>query len=65
MWAASKLQLSEDRDFLSKWLQLLTTQEEYVPYRPNTAIKNMLAKLLAKFAEQAVAADRTNEQRAD
>lgn len=49
-WAESKLQLRQDKEFLSKWLQLLTEMEAYARYRPNTAIKRMLTKLLGKRA---------------
>jgi hypothetical protein len=46
-WAAAKQILKSDKDFLSHWLQLLTLLEKYVPYKPDTAKKNMLGKLLA------------------
>jgi hypothetical protein len=45
-WAESKVSLSGDRSFLQCWLDLLHEREQYVPYQPNTAIKNMLRKLL-------------------
>jgi Probable zinc-ribbon domain len=45
-WASSKVSLSKDKQFLSRWLHLLVSKEEYVPYRPNTATKNMLQRLL-------------------
>jgi len=45
-WAASKNLLKRDAGFLQKWLQLLVTRESYVLYRPNTAAKNMLHKML-------------------
>jgi Probable zinc-ribbon domain len=45
-WATSKASLKDDKAFLAGWLALLKEREEYVPYRPNTAIKNMLRKLL-------------------
>ncbi len=45
-WASSKVALSKDKQFLSRWLQLLISKEEYVPYRPNTAAKNRLQRLL-------------------
>ncbi len=57
-WADSKSKLQQDSAFLSKWLQLLKEQEQYVRYRPDTATKNMLGRLLQRIAEQAVAADR-------
>jgi len=47
MWAASKSTLRADKPFLTRWLDLLTLLEEYVPYKPDTARKNMLGKLLA------------------
>ena len=50
-WATSKATLQNDREFLQSWLDLLVSREEYVPYRPNTAIKNMLAKILAENAK--------------
>lgn len=49
-WAAAKLSLGKDKEFLSRWFQLLVTREEYVPYRENTSAKNMLQKLLKKLA---------------
>ena len=45
-WASSKVTLSKDKAFLSRWLQLLVSKEEYVPYRPDTAAKNMLQKFI-------------------
>ncbi len=45
-WASRKVTLSKDKTFLSRWLQLLVSKEEYVAYRPNTAAKNMLQRLL-------------------
>ena len=49
-WAESKNSLKNDADFLSHWLQLLLSREAYVPYKPNTAAKNMLRKLLDEKA---------------
>lgn len=46
LWADSKEALKNNFEFLSEWLNLLARHEEYVPYKPNTAIKNMLEKLL-------------------
>lgn len=46
-WAEAKSQLRNDRAFLSRWLELLTLLESYVPYRHDTARKGMLAKFLA------------------
>jgi Probable zinc-ribbon domain len=48
-WVSSKASLSKDRAFLSRWLELLVSREEYVAYRPNTAAKNMLQKLLKEL----------------
>ena len=45
-WSASKKSLRNNAGFLSQWLQLLVAREAYVPYKPNTAAKNMLKKLL-------------------
>lgn len=45
-WAASKRELLHDGAFLKNWLQLLVCLEEYVPYKPDTAKKNMLKKFL-------------------
>lgn len=45
-WAVSKNALRTDVGFLSGWLELLTKLEEYVAYKPDTARKNMLMKLL-------------------
>ena len=45
-WDKSKKTLKMDPTFLEIWLNLLVTREEYVPYKPNTAIKNMLTNLL-------------------
>lgn len=44
-WAASKNELKSNPDFLSEWLCLLNRRDEY-GYKSNTAIKNMLQKLL-------------------
>ena len=49
-WALSKASLKGDRAFLSNWLSLLVEREEYIPYRPNTATKNMLRRLLVVVA---------------
>jgi hypothetical protein len=49
-WAESKRSLRSNADFLTTWLHLLTSREGYVPYRPNTAAKNMLRKLLKQNA---------------
>jgi hypothetical protein len=49
-WAASKASLKKDTPFLSRWLQLLTSLEEYVPHKPDTAKKNMLMKLIKRNA---------------
>ena len=50
-WAESKQNLRCDEEFLKNWLNLLIMSEEYVPYKPNTAIKNMLSKLLRKLPQ--------------
>jgi hypothetical protein len=47
-WAAEKAALKNDQQFLSQWLELLEQREHYVRYKPDTAKKNMLQKLLAK-----------------
>jgi Probable zinc-ribbon domain len=49
-WAESKNLLRTNAAFLINWLNLLTSREEYVPYHPNTAAKNMLRKLLDQHA---------------
>lgn len=46
-WKAEKSKLRSDKEFLSRWLRLLEFQEEFVPYKADTAKKNMLKKLLA------------------
>jgi len=46
-WAESKAELQADKSFLTHWSELLIALEAYVPYKPDTAKKNMLAKLLA------------------
>ena len=46
-WAESKAKLQDDRSFLTHWLELLVALEAYVGYKPDTAKKNMLVKLLA------------------
>jgi Probable zinc-ribbon domain len=46
-WSASKHAKTRDREFLEAWLALLEELEQYVPYRPDTAKKNMLTKLLS------------------
>ncbi|MEO6281595.1 zinc-ribbon domain containing protein [Roseateles sp.] len=52
-WAAAKPQLSVDKPFLSHWLGQLAALETYVPYKPDTAKKNMLSKLLANLSARA------------
>jgi hypothetical protein len=49
-WAESKNSLRSNAEFLTKWLNLLTSREGYVPYHPNSAAKNMLRKLLNQHA---------------
>ena len=46
-WAVAKQSLRIDKAFLASWLQLLESQEGYVPYRHDVARKNMLRKLLS------------------
>jgi len=45
-WAQSKQSLRADKPFLASWLELLESQEKYVPYRHDVARKSMLRKLL-------------------
>jgi hypothetical protein len=45
-WDDSKAMLTNDKDFLTRWLELLELLEKYVPYKPDTAKKNMLRRLL-------------------
>lgn len=47
-WSEAKSQLQADKAFLGRWSSLLVSLEAYVPYKPDTAKKNMLAKLLEK-----------------
>ena len=49
-WAESRNALRRDAGFLSGWLALLVKFEEYVAYKPDTARKNMLKKLLKEHA---------------
>ena len=49
-WAESKNSLRSNAEFLTKWLDLLTAREPYVPYHPNTAAKNILLKLRDQIA---------------
>jgi len=49
-WSASKATLKTDTAFLSCWLSLLARLEEYVPYKPDTATKGMLVKLMRQNA---------------
>jgi hypothetical protein len=51
-WSLSKVQLQVDANFLDHWLGLLLTLEKYVPYKPDTAKKNMLSKFLASAQRQ-------------
>ena len=53
-WAQKKRHLRSDADFLSRWLQLLVSRKEYVPYRIDTATRNMLRKLLRQAAVEEV-----------
>jgi Probable zinc-ribbon domain len=48
VWSESKPAKARDPAFLASWLALLNELEEYVPYRADTARKNMLAKLLSE-----------------
>jgi len=45
-WVKEKNVLTHDKAFLTEWLSLLTRREEFIPYKPDTARKNMLARLL-------------------
>jgi hypothetical protein len=45
-WSMSKAQLQTDEIFLGRWLGLLSALEKFVPYKADTAKKNMLSKLL-------------------
>lgn len=45
-WADSKANLAKDKAFLIRWLELLELLEKFVPYRPDTARKNMIKRLL-------------------
>ncbi len=45
-WSQSKATLQHDKAFLWRWLELLNHLEQFVPYRPDSAKKNMLRKLL-------------------
>jgi hypothetical protein len=47
-WAGAKKSLQKDKEFLERWLELLRRLEQYVPYRPDTARKNILQKLIRK-----------------
>jgi hypothetical protein len=49
-WAKSKASLQKDNSFLSNWLRLLVTLEQYIPYKPDTARKNMLTNLITRNA---------------
>jgi Probable zinc-ribbon domain len=49
-WSQTKAALTKDTTFLSRWLHLLITLEEYVPHRPDTARKNMLTRLIKRQA---------------
>jgi hypothetical protein len=48
MWRGEKEVLMHDMTFLSAWLELVTRRDEYIPYRPDTAKKNMLQRLLGQ-----------------
>ncbi|MFZ6847799.1 zinc-ribbon domain containing protein [Undibacterium sp. RuRC25W] len=45
-WEDSKTNLAKDKVFLTSWLELLELLEKFVPYRSDTARKNMIKKLL-------------------
>jgi hypothetical protein len=47
-WLKGKTVLQNDVSFLRQWLQLLQKLEEYIPYKPDTARKNMLTKLIGR-----------------
>ena len=50
MWAESKKSLQHDSKFLHGWLEQLVKLEEFVPYKPDSAKKNMLQKMLLSLA---------------
>lgn len=50
-WVESKTSLQTNKEFLGGWLELLIQLEEYVPYKPDTAKKNMLRKLLENASQ--------------
>jgi hypothetical protein len=49
-WASNKLASTKDKAFLSRWLQLIISREECVPYHRDIATKRMLEKLLAQVS---------------
>ncbi|MEP7243158.1 MAG: zinc-ribbon domain containing protein [Gammaproteobacteria bacterium] len=53
-WVASKALLRSDGAFLVRWLELLDELDSYVPYKSDTAKKNMLKNLLAGHVDVAL-----------
>nr|WP_315478951.1 zinc-ribbon domain containing protein [uncultured Rhodoferax sp.] len=45
-WLDSKAKLQKDLEFLKHWMALLVHLEEFSPYKPDTAKKNMIQKML-------------------
>jgi hypothetical protein len=45
-WLSSKPSSLKDTAFLSRWLELLVSREEHVPYHHDIATRKMLQKLL-------------------
>ncbi|WP_162932204.1 hypothetical protein [Solimonas sp. K1W22B-7] len=56
-WASAKSALRGDNVFLSGRLNLLVELEAYMPYKTDSAKKNMLLKLIKQNAQPALQAD--------
>ena len=50
-WEKSQGERRSDIGVLKRWLGLLEEQEEYIPYKPDSAKKNMLRKLIGGAEE--------------
>ncbi|VAW68250.1 hypothetical protein MNBD_GAMMA09-1762 [hydrothermal vent metagenome] len=51
-WNDEKNSLKSDADFMNSWHELLLLQDIFKPCKSNTAIKNMLTKLLKKIPNE-------------
>lgn len=46
LWLEAKAKLQSDPEFLKRWMDFLVRLEAFFPYKPDTAKKNMIQKML-------------------